>query len=66
MHIKGHVITIFWQDFWKQIDEWLDNGEQLIVGGDWNRDVTKSQFLQEFKNRKLVPAISTKHDTNLP
>ena len=66
MGIKEHVIAVFWNDFWKQIDSWLENGEQLVVGGDWNRDVTKGKWLQPFIDRNLVPAMSTKHGNNLP
>lgn len=65
MGIKEHVIAVFWSDFWRQIDSWLESGEQLVVGGDWNRDVTKDKWLKEFTNRNLLPAMSTKHGKHL-
>ena len=66
MGIKDNVITKFWSDLWKQIDGWLGKGEQLIIGGDWNTDVTKEKFLQQFSKRNLIPTTSTRHGKQLP
>ena len=30
----------FWKDLGKEILKWKANGEQLIISGDWNEDVT--------------------------
>ena len=66
MGIKRQVMDTFWKDFWTQIDEWLDKGDNLIIGGDWNHDVRKDDFLQDFKNRNLIPAVINKHGINGP
>lgn len=66
MGVKEHVLNKFWNDFWMQVDTWLDKGEQLIIGGDWNTNVVAPRFLEKFKKRNLVPAISTKHGNQLP
>ena len=63
---KRNVLEVFWEDFWRQIDEWIANGDQLIVCGDWNINVTKDSFLEPFKNRNLIPIMSTKFGKSLP
>ena len=37
--ITDNPTVIFWQDFWNEVDGWIENGEQLILCGDWNVDV---------------------------
>ena len=66
MGITESVLTVFWNDFWTQVDKWLDDGEQLVIGGDWNIEVTKEKFLEEFTKRNLIPVISSKFGNNLP
>ena len=66
MGIKDNVISIFWNDFWSQIDKWLEAGEQLIIGGDWNCNVTNKKWLERFQKRNLVAAMSSRHGTDLP
>ena len=61
MGIKDNVLAVFWRDFWNEVDQWLDDGEQLVISGDWNTDVTKDSFLKEFDKRELLPAISSLH-----
>ena len=55
------VFESFCLDFWKEVDKWLSNGEQLVICGDWNIDVRKERFLEEFQKRNLIPAITHKH-----
>ena len=66
MNITENAIKVYWEDFWKQIDKWLKDGEQLIIGGDWNREVTNQKFLEPFTQRDLILAMSSKHGTDLP
>ena len=42
------------------VDTWLEDEEQLVIAGDWNKDVTKD-WIEEFKKRQLLPAITGKH-----
>ena len=49
MGVKSHFITVFFQDFWEQIDKWLTQGDQLVICGDWNTDIRNKRFLKEFK-----------------
>ena len=60
------VWKVFWRDFWECIDKWLEDGENLIIGGDWNRDVRDQKFLKPFRDRGLVPAITGTHGEQGP
>ena len=66
MKRKESVVELFWKDLFQEIDKWLDAGEQLIIGGDWNTDVRNKKFLKEFEDRQIVPAITGKHGINGP
>ncbi len=65
LKITKPVLTAFWDDFWDTIDKWLEKGEQLIIGGDWNTNITNKKFLEPFIARNLIPSIKSRH-ANLP
>ena len=52
----------FWTDLWDSITKWNDDGEQLILCGDWNQDVRQPAFLDQFSQHNLIPALMSKHD----
>ena len=64
--IKESVWTTFWKDFMEEVDEWLEQGDQLVIAGDWNSDVRKRNFLEKLKQRNLWPAITGMHGTEGP
>ena len=64
LKIPGDPITNFWNDFWRALDKWIDDGEQLVICGDWNRDVRDEAFVEEFVSRNLHPAVTGKHDAS--
>ena len=66
LHRKESVYEAFWHDFFLQVDEWRSNGEQLVIGGDWNMDVRKENFLQGFTDRNLIPSNITRHGRDGP
>ena len=66
MKVSGAVLTTFWLDFWEQVDAWLENGDQLIIGGDWNEDTLSEKFLKPFEDRHLIPVVQKRHGPNLP
>ena len=66
MGVTQNPITVFWTDFWDQIDKWLQEGEQLILAGDWNTDVRQELFADKFISRGLIPAITTFHGKRGP
>ena len=66
MKITESVWATFWTDLTKEIDKWIQEGDQLILGGDWNIDVRKEQFQQRFRERNLIPAIISRHGKEGP
>jgi hypothetical protein len=58
---KSSVFSAFWRDFWKAVDTWLEEGDELVIGGDWNIDVTRPAFLRPFHQRGLIAAITSSH-----
>jgi hypothetical protein len=62
----GSVLKVFWEDLWSQVDTWREEGNQLIMAGDWNTDVRNKEFLQPFLERSMVPAITHQHGTQGP
>ena len=59
--VKTGVYAAFWNDFWKEVDEWLAQGDEIIIGGDWNCKVTSPAFLAPFQLRGLSPGITGTH-----
>ena len=66
LNCKDSVYEAFWNDFWLQVDKWREDGEQLVICGDWNMDVRKRTFLQDFLHQNLVPANISRHGTDGP
>ena len=48
-------------DFWTDIDTWIEAGEKLIIGGDWNRNVYDKNMRDEFASRGRRPVITSQH-----
>ena len=48
------------------MEQWQDNGESLIIAGDWNRNIYDNQLKQEFEQRGLYPAITSSHKETAP
>ena len=57
--IIANPLEQFWEDFWEQIDKWLDEGDKLINGEDWNVNVKDEGFFLPFQQRGLYPVLST-------
>jgi hypothetical protein len=64
--LKSSVLETFWEDLWEKVDNWREQGDQIIIGGDWNTDVRDEKILEQFRKRSLVPAITTKHGSQGP
>ena len=52
------VIATFWSDLWKEIDKWIENGEKLVITGDWNQDVQSQSLVKAFEGRNLFPVVT--------
>ena len=51
---------------WTCIDKWLYDGEQLIIGRDWNENVYNTSLLDNFQRRILFPVITSNHKQTAP
>ena len=65
-HIVEPPEEVFWIDLWKEVDQWSQQGDQIVIGRDWNVDVTREEFLELFMERGLYPAITGRHGNNAP
>ena len=54
-------IRAFWEDFWTEMDKWFNQGEVIIVGGDFNEDVTSDKIRDKFSEYGLVNGLSSRH-----
>ncbi len=64
--IKTNPILIFWEDFWEMVDKCIEDGEQLIIGGDWNTDIREKNLSHHSKKEKMIPSIISQHGINGP
>ena len=55
---------VFWDDLSSNIDGWLQNGEQLVIMGDWNSEDTSTR--KWFQDKGLVDPHYKDHGPNLP
>lgn len=55
------VMKVYWSDFWREIDSYIEAGEKLVICGDWNNDLRDTEFLKPFQDRQLVPVSTTRH-----
>ena len=53
-------------DFWKCVDQWLIDGGQLLIGGDWNENAYNRSLVDRFEDRNLFPVITTQHQKVAP
>ena len=56
------VMEAFWTHFWKEIDNFLAQGEKLILCGDWNENIYDREYFKEFYDRNLIPAVISHHE----
>ena len=53
----------FWVDLEQEISQWQQQGDRLILAGDWNTDVRGIQLFEEYGLREV---ITSKHDSEAP
>ena len=68
LHLKSteNVTDAFWKNFWMAIDKYLEDGDKLIICGDWNEDLYNLQFFEGFAKRNLIPAVTGTHKKRAP
>ena len=65
-HLREDPIKAFWRDLGKEIAEWQENGEQLIVMGDWNENIQGTMMKQWMGVFGLEEAITGTHPGRAP
>ena len=66
MGIRKDPISVFWEDLWQETEQWVQDGEQIIMAGDWNQDVRNESFKEKFSTFGLIPSITDRHGDNGP
>ena len=56
----------FWKDLSRMIIQWHSVGEQVVVSGDWNEDVTSPQIQEWLELVGLKDLILPSHDSTPP
>ena len=59
-------IEAFWHDLQQQLRIWVDAGENLIVSGDWNKNVVGEEIKGFMSCCGLKEAITYRHGSNPP
>ena len=65
-HLDKDPIQTFWKDLGESILKWQDDGEQLILMGDWNENVQGTMITQWMGVFGLEEAITGIHDGKAP
>ena len=56
----------FWEDLARAIVEWQNEGDQLIMMGDWNEIITNGNLTEWMETFGLSEAITDVHGPNPP
>ena len=62
---KG-VLVSYWKDLWTDLDKWIEEEEQIVIGCDWNVQVQEEELLEGFRKREMRPVIQSKYPGELP
>ena len=63
-NILEHPFDWFWTKLTDQLQQWKEAGEQLVIGGNWNRDITDPQILQLRNRLNLKVPHNELHQTS--
>lgn len=65
-HLGGDPVEAFYRDLGSAIHQWQEEGDQLIVMGDWNEDVQSTNIKRWMNVFGLEEAITYQHDGRAP
>ena len=57
--------TAFLEDLDKAVAKWLESGDQLVVGGDFNHEITEAPITTLFEKHGMSNMIFSLHDQTL-
>ena len=58
-------IKAFWEDLWKNLEEWTQQGDHIILGGDFNENVMKDTLVQKFRDLGLSNVLYRMHPSKI-
>jgi len=59
-------IKAFWEDLYKSLEDWNNQGDYIIIGGDFNTDITNQELEEKFKDYGLINPLRKLHPTLKP
>ena len=65
-HLDKDPIRAFQTDIGQAISKWHQDGEQLIIMGDWNQETQSDEFQSWYSKLGLVDSILEKHGDGAP
>ena len=65
-HLRQDSIPVFWRDLAWSITQWQQAGEQLVLMGDWNEDITGQSLSSWMDTFDLKEVITNIHGKNPP
>ena len=65
-HLQKEPISQFWDDLAQNIAKWQVAGEQLILMGDWNKDVVGPKLTQWMEGFALKELVTSMHGQKPP
>ena len=65
-HLCEDPVKIFYRDLARSILKWQDEGEQLILMGDWNEDIQSPNIQRWMSLFGLVEAVTEIHEGRAP
>ena len=65
-HSEREPIKAFWDDLGKELDNWIQQDEQIILCGDWNTDITNPVISAFMEDRGLQEPILYRHGKSPP
>ena len=54
-------IKLFYKDLWEELEEWVNSGDRIIIGGDFNIDTEKDSLNKKFADLGMINLMSSKH-----
>ena len=59
--IEECPIKLFYKDLWEEVEEWVNAGDRIILGGDFNIDTKGESLNKRFANLGMSNLMSQKH-----
>ena len=65
-HLRDDPTKRFWDDLGIQLSQWIQEGDQIILSGDWNEDITSNNIQDWMRVFGLHECILDRHGYDPP